>query len=84
MEETRAQRVSATVFFKQKYTTNPSATPADTIVAALDNVTTALQGRMPILLHEFYLQAIQHLHKILGQAKATQDAKNTKVIKSKT
>ena len=34
MKETRASRISGTVFFKHKYLTNPTASPADAIVAA--------------------------------------------------
>ena len=42
MKETRATRISGTIFFKHKYLTNPAATPADAIVAATNNLRHAL------------------------------------------
>ena len=67
MEETKAERVSETVFFKHKYITNPGITPADTIVNTINNVTTALWGTMPTPLHKSSYQAIQRLQTILNQ-----------------
>ena len=45
MKKTRSKRISDTVFFKHKYITQPTVTPADTIVKALDDLTHALKGR---------------------------------------
>jgi len=45
VKKTRSERIPETVFFKQKYITQPTATPADTIVKALDDLTHALKRR---------------------------------------
>ena len=45
VKKTRSERISDTVFFKHKYITQPTVTPADTIVKALDDLTHALKGR---------------------------------------
>ena len=51
-------------------------TPADTIVNAIDNVTTALPGSMPTPLHESSHQAIQSLQKILNQVRLSSQTDN--------
>ena len=38
-------RVSDTVFFKKKYITQPTLTPADVITKALQDLTQALKGK---------------------------------------
>ena len=43
-KSTRAERVSDTVFFKHRYLTQPIVSPEDTIVAAAQQLTTALKG----------------------------------------
>ncbi len=45
VKKTRSERISDTVFFKHKYITQPTVTPADIIVKALDDLTQALKGR---------------------------------------
>jgi len=45
VKKTRSERISDTVFFKHKYITQPTVTPADTIVKALDDLTHSLKGR---------------------------------------
>jgi len=40
---TRTTRISGTMFFKHKYITNPTVTPADTIIAAASNLADALR-----------------------------------------
>jgi len=44
VKNTRSERISDTVFFKHKHITQPTVTPADTIVKALDDLTHALKG----------------------------------------
>ena len=46
IKETRATRVSGTVFFKHKYLTNPTVTPEDAIVAAANNLSNAIKRNM--------------------------------------
>jgi hypothetical protein len=44
-KQTKSERVSDTVFFKTKYITQPTMTPEDAIIKALNNLTQALQGK---------------------------------------
>ena len=43
---TRTTRVSATIFHKHKYLSNPTATPANAIIAAAGNLITAIKGHL--------------------------------------
>jgi hypothetical protein len=45
VKQTRSERVSDTVFFKTKYLTQPTLTPADVITKALQDLTQALKGK---------------------------------------
>jgi len=45
--KTRASRVSDTVFFKHLYITNPVVSPESLVVAAAQQLTTALKGNIP-------------------------------------
>ncbi len=45
MKQTKSERVSDTVFFKTKFITQPTMTPADRIIKALNNLTQALKGK---------------------------------------
>ena len=47
IKETRSVRVSQTVFFKHKYLTMPSLTPADALMRASENLVKALNGLIP-------------------------------------
>ena len=47
--DTRHTRMCSSVFFKHKYLTMPSLTPADALIRAADNLTTALAGVIPPL-----------------------------------
>ena len=38
MKETKAMRISDTVFHKHKYITNPDVTPEDRFIAEMDNL----------------------------------------------
>ncbi|KAL7480170.1 hypothetical protein ACHAW6_005874 [Cyclotella cf. meneghiniana] len=44
VKETRSKRITDTVFFKHKYITQPTVTPADAIVKAYQDLTFALKG----------------------------------------
>ena len=44
VKKTQAKRVTDTIFFKHKYITQPEVTPADMIVKAYRDLTSALQG----------------------------------------
>jgi hypothetical protein len=45
VKQTRSERVSDTVYFKTKYLTQPTLTPADIITKALQDLTQALKGK---------------------------------------
>ena len=45
VKQTKSERVSDTVFFKTKYITEPTLTPADVITKALNDLTQALRGK---------------------------------------
>ena len=45
--KTRATRISDTVFFKHQYITNPTLLPESHVVAAAQQLSTALQGNIP-------------------------------------
>jgi hypothetical protein len=45
--KTRATRISDTVHFKHQYITNPTVSPESHIVAAAQQLATALQGNTP-------------------------------------
>jgi hypothetical protein len=45
--KTRATRISDTVFFKHQYITNPMVSPESHVVAAAQQLTTALKGNIP-------------------------------------
>jgi hypothetical protein len=45
--KTRAMRISNTVFFKHQYITNPTVSPESHVVAAAQQLTTALKGNIP-------------------------------------
>jgi hypothetical protein len=44
VKKTKSERISDTVFFKHKYITQPTLTPVDTVVKAIDDLTHALKG----------------------------------------
>ena len=45
--KTRATRISDTVFYKHQYITNPSLSPESHVLAAAQQLATALQGNIP-------------------------------------
>ncbi len=45
--KTRATRISNTTFFKQQYITNPTVSPESHVVAAAQQLATALKGNIP-------------------------------------
>ena len=71
MINTRATRVSATVFYKHTYISNPNVTLADAIIAAAGNLITAIKCHMPHLLQESPLSELTRLSTIFSDAAAT-------------
>ena len=71
MINTRATRVSATVFHKHKYLSNPTATPANAIIAEAGNLITAIKGHLPHRLQESHFSELTRLSTIFSDAAAT-------------
>jgi hypothetical protein len=66
---TRTTRISATMFFKHKYITTPTVTPADIITAAAHNLAQALQNNMKALAKgETNIKDLKRLKQILSRA----------------
>ena len=65
VKTTRSKRISDTVFFKHKYITQPTVTPADTIVKALDDLTHALKG-MRNVKGEAQIEALEKIDELLN------------------
>jgi hypothetical protein len=60
VKKTRSKRISDTVFFKHKYITQPTLTPVNTVVKAIDDLTSALKGARNVK----GMQQIERLKKI--------------------
>ena len=71
MINTWATRVSATVFNKYKYLSNPTVTPADAIITAEGNLITEIKGHLPHRLQEYYLSEITRLSTMFSDTAAT-------------
>ena len=67
MKDTRATRISATVFHKHKYITNPSVTPEDHVIATAGKLAAELKGRMATHLGKTDLHQLERLGTILKQ-----------------
>ena len=67
MTDTRATRVSATVYHKHKYLTTPTVTPADRVLAAAQKLSEEIKGRMPQHLSTTNLDHLERLGNILKQ-----------------
>ena len=68
MKDTRCTRVSATVFHKHKYISNPLVTPEDAVMAAAGELATLIGGHMPHQLSETSLDELTRLRFIFKQA----------------
>ncbi len=69
--KTRATRVSDTVFFKHQYITNPTVSPGSLVVAAVQQLTSALKGN--ILAGNETAEALKRFSKLftkIAEAKA--------------
>ncbi len=70
VKQTKSERVSDTVFFKMKYITQPTITPADAIIKALNNLTQALKVKSNAKGLE-QLKALKKLEDILNNTLET-------------
>ena len=67
VKETRAERISDTVWFRHKYITNPSLTTADYIVNAANDLAQALDKNQPQALKPSSKEALSQLAKIFNE-----------------
>lgn len=65
VKKTRSESISDTVFFKHKYITQPTVTPADTIIKALDDLTIALKGRKNVK-GAIQIEALEKIDELLN------------------
>ena len=65
MTNTRSLRISATVFHKHKYISNPDVTPADRIIAAARALATLIKGNLTQSLNDISLTHLERLGSIL-------------------
>ena len=65
MKDTRAMRISATIFLKHKYITNPEVTPEDQVIAAAVKLADKLKGRMSPHLRYMTLEQLERIGTIL-------------------
>ena len=65
MKDTRATRISATVFHYYKYITNPSVTPEDRVISTAGKLVAELKGHIATHLSETDLQQLERLGTIL-------------------
>jgi hypothetical protein len=70
VKQTKSKRVSGTVFFKTKYISQPTMTPADTIIKALNNLIQALKGKNNIKGLE-QIEALKKFDSILNNTPVT-------------
>ena len=71
MYKTHATKISNTVFFKHKYLTNPTISPADAILAAAADLAAQLCGHHTRHLGAVQLRDLKNLHSIFADATTT-------------
>ena len=67
MKDTRATRILATVFHKNKYITNPGVTPEDYVIATSGKLAAELKGRMANHLRKTALEQLEQMGTIIKQ-----------------
>ncbi len=65
VKKTRSKRISDKVFFKHRYITQPTLTPADTIIKALNDLTHALKGRKNVE-GDAQIEALEKINELLN------------------
>ena len=70
MLNTQIISISATVFHKHKYISNPTVTPGDAVIVAAQNLAAALKRKMPHYLQGSPLSKLSRLSKIFSDAAA--------------
>jgi hypothetical protein len=71
-KKTRSEQTTDTVWFKHKYITQPSVTPVDQIVKAINDLTCALKGRKNTEGLE-QMEALQKLQELLTKSQIPEE-----------
>ena len=81
ISDTKHSRICETVFFKHKYLTMPSFTPADALITAADNLVDTINGIIPK--HTVTSDAVEQLMEIfkMQAEKATCEAQTQRVLR---
>ena len=81
ISDTKHSRICETVFFKHKYLTMPSFTPADALITAADNLVDTINGIIPK--HTVTSDAVEQLMEIfkMQAEKATCEARTQRVLR---
>jgi hypothetical protein len=79
--DTKHSRICETVFFKHKYLTMPSVTPADALIKAADNLVDTINGIIPK--HSGTSDAVTQLMEIykIAAEKATRETRTQRVLR---
>ena len=79
--DTKHSRICETVFFKHKYLTMPSVTPADALIKAADNLVDTINGIMPkTSVTSDAVEQLMEIFKIQAE-KATCEARTQRVLR---
>ena len=73
MKDMRATRISATVFHKHKYITNPGVTPEYQVISTAGKLEAQIKGHMKNHINEMELYQLEQLWTILKQGWAHKD-----------
>ena len=73
MQKTKVTQISGTVFFKHKYLSKPTITPANAVAAAAQDMAAALKGHMARHLGAEAFQHFDNLQNIFAKAANTND-----------
>jgi hypothetical protein len=65
VKKMRSKCILDTVFFKHRYTTQPTLTPANTIIKALNDLTHALKGRKNVE-GDAQIKALEKINELLN------------------
>jgi hypothetical protein len=78
VKKTKSERISDTVFIKHRYLTQPTVTPADTIIKALGDLSQALKGRRKMKGIE-QIEALTKIDKLINNNPTTNKIPTRKV-----
>ena len=84
IKASRATIISVTVFHQHRYISNPTVTPVDAVIAAIENLTATLKNKIPQCLQSSPLNEITRLGTILADMTETRAAHPVKPLQPVT